>query len=144
MTRQTSSGEPDLGLEDEEPYIGVILSAKVVPPTKLHPDWSPSVEVDFELRQGGKLRDWVPTYLNVKGGGPSKLRQLCNAIAGEPKDAEMWFDPDTLEWGYDLDSETSAAYLTLIKAVGLPVQFRGETPKDKRYRITSYRKAPKG
>ena len=38
MTRQTSSGEPDLGLEDEEPYIGVILSAKVVPPTKLHPD----------------------------------------------------------------------------------------------------------
>jgi hypothetical protein len=136
MTRTTSEQGPEL--VDDEPYAGVLLSAKVVPSKQ--EGWAPQIELDFELRQGGKLRDWVPTYLNVKGGAPSKLRQLLNAIAGESKDEACWFDPDTLEWGYDLEDDSSPPFLALHKAVGMAVQFRGEKPaKDKRYRITSYR-----
>ncbi len=136
MTRQTSEQGPEL--VDDEPYIGVLLSAKVVPSKQ--EGWAPQIEVDFELRQGGKQRDWVPTYLNTKAKGPSTLRQLLNAIAQRPKDDELWFDPETLEWGYDLEDDSSAPFLALHKAVGMAVQFRGEKPaKDKRYRITSYR-----
>ena len=131
-------------LNDDEPYIGVLVSAKVVP-SKTE-GWADQLEVDFELRQGGAQRDWLPLNLTTKAGTPSKLRQLLNAIAEQPKDTACWWDPDTLEWGYDVDTADSAAYAQVNKCVGMMVQFRGENRKNKvgvmRYNIAAYKMAP--
>ena len=136
MTRQTSQFSD---LKEDEPYFAIIQIAKVVPSKK--EGWAPQVEVDLELRQGGKLRYWIGFGLTSKDKKPTKMRQLLNAIAEKPKATDCWFDPDTLEWGYDLE-EGSAPYANLIKCVGLVVEFRGEIVNE-RYRVTSYRTAPK-
>ena len=116
----------------------MLLSAKVVPSKK--EGWAPQVEIDFELRQGGKQRDWLGFGLTDKSNRPTKTRQLLNAIAEMPKATHCWFDADTLEWGYDL-ATGSAPYSKLSACAGMVVEFRGEIVND-RYRITGYRTAP--
>lgn len=136
MTRQTSIFSD---LKEDEPYLAVLVAAKVVPSKK--EGWAPQIEIDWELRQGGKLRDWVGFGLTSKDKKPTKMRMLLNALAEKPKATDCWFDPDTLEWGYDME-EDSRPEASLIKCVGLVVEFRGEIVNE-RYRVTSYRTAPK-
>jgi len=135
MTRTTSQFAE---LKEDEPYLAVLASAKVVPSKK--EGWADQVELDWELRQGGKLRDWVGYSLTAKDKKPTKMRQLLNAIAEKPKGTDCWFDSETLEWGYDLE-DGSPAYAALNACVGMVVEFRGEIVND-RYRVTSYRTAP--
>jgi hypothetical protein len=138
VTRQTSIFSD---LKDEEPYLGVLAGVKNVKSKK--EGWSDQLEIDFELRQGGKLRDWMGYGLTTKDKKPSRLRQLLNAIAEKPKATDCWFDADTLEWGYDLLNDKDPAYSRLSACVGMVVEFRGEIVND-RYRVVSYRTAPGG
>ncbi len=140
MTRLT----PSVGFdgEDDELYTGVLVSAELVT-SKLHPDWLQQLQVEWEARQGATLRDWLPQKPSSNGNG-LRLVNMLNALGEKEKDTELWFDPDTLEWGYDLDGDDSTpAYAVLTP--GMALQFKGESVKKNgasRYRITGYR-APK-
>jgi hypothetical protein len=132
-----------LGLEDDSVYQGVLLTAKKAPSNKEgYPD---QVVIEWELRQGAILKDYIGLSLGLTAAKqPSKLRQLLNALAEKPKDAEVWFDVDTLEWGYDMNGEDSTpAYARLTP--GMAVMFKGEnrkTDKGTFYKVTGY-KAPR-
>lgn len=133
-TTAASDGNPN-GLEEDVPYSGVLLSAKVAKSKKEgYPD---QIEVDWELKQGAKQRDWLGISLGISKatGLPSKLRQALNAMAEHAKDADLWFDPETLEWGYDMEKNDSPAYAKL--APGMAVAFKGLIV-DGRYKITRY------
>ncbi len=138
MSRITpaSDGNPN-NLEEDVAYQGVLVSAKVAKSKNpQYPD--DQIEVDWELRQGVKQRDWLPIKVGIQAATkqPSKLRQLLNACAEKPKDAELWFDADTLEWGYDLEgADDTPAYAKLT--AGMLVNFKGEL-RDSRYKITRY------
>ena len=141
MTRQTASpAGPQLN--DDEYYVGVLKVAKVEP-SKIK-GWDPQLMVEWELSQGATLRDYIAIRLGIgKDGKPSKLRQLLNVLAEKPKDAELWFDDESLEWGYDM-AAGAAAFAVLHE--GLAVQFRGAMrPPDgkgvRRYKIDGYRAA---
>lgn len=146
---RTTSGDVatyvDLGLEDDQQYVGVLVSAKVVK-SKIE-GWQPQLEVDWELRQGAKLRDWLGLGLTLPNKQPTKMRELLNAIAEKPKGEDLWWDADTLEWGYDVDGvDTTPAYAKLTP--GMTVSFVGENRKDKagvkRYKVTGYRSPGNG
>jgi hypothetical protein len=145
MARITPGGSPNLGLEDDQLYQGVLLTAKFSKSNK--PEYPDQVLIEWELRQGVKLRDYIGLSLGLQAATkkPSKLRQLLNALAEKPADDELWFDADTMEWGYDLDGDDSTpAYAALTP--GMVVQFKGEnrkTDKGTFYKVTGY-KAPKG
>jgi hypothetical protein len=146
MTRLTPTSGGYDG-EDDELYTGVLVSAKIeksknaqYPDDQLHVVW--------EARAGAKADDYLSLKLgnNASTGAPSKLRQMLNALAEHDKADELWFDPDTLEWGYDLDGEDETpAYAKLTP--GMTAQFKGENRPSKNgsgtfYKITGYR-APK-
>lgn len=144
MARITQSAGPDLN--DDELYTGVLVSAKFAKSTK--DGYADQVEVQWELRQGGMLKDWPSVSLGTTTNGtPSRLRQLLNALVEKPKDEELWFDPDTLEWGYDLDGEDTTPAYAVLKP-GLVVSFKGENRKNAkgelRYKITGYRAPANG
>lgn len=132
-------------LEDDKLYVGTLHSKPKIekstnpqyPDDRLVVDWALNMD-------GGTVRDWLSLKLgvNATNGQPSKLRSMLNAIAEKPKDAELWFDPETLEWGYDLDGDdTTPAYAKLTP--GLQVTFKGENRKKSnggsRYAITGYK-----
>ncbi len=145
MTRQTAPSGGYDG-EDDELYTGVLVSAKIeksknpaYPDDQLHVVW--------EAKQGAKVSDYLSLKLgnNASTGAPSKLRQMLNALGEREKGEELWFDSDTLEWGYDLDGDdTTPAYAVLTP--GMTAQFKGENRPGKDggnfYKITGYR-APK-
>lgn len=141
MARTTPSTVVDLGLEDDEPYVGLLVSAEFKKSNKA--DYPDQVLVKWELRQGGILWDYIGISLGLQAATkqPSKLRQLLNALAERPKDAEVWFDGGTLEWGYDLGSAVSPAYAVLTP--GMAVTFKGEKRKSgdgtMRYKVTGYK-----
>ncbi len=142
MSRTKAGAAPvDLELEDDEIYRGVLVYAKRVKSKK--EGWSDQIEVEWELRQGAKLRDWMAIYVGLrKDGSVAKLQQMLNALGEKGKGEELWFDADTLEWGYDLDGDDSTPAFAKL-APGLVVSFVGENRPDKnkvmRYRITAYR-----
>jgi hypothetical protein len=131
--------------EDDEWYTAVLLSAKKAK-SKIE-GYSEQIEVDWETKQGGKMRDWLAIFVGVKKNGQvAILRQLLNALAEKGKDEELWFDADTLEWGYDLDGDdTTPAFAVLTP--GMALQFKGENvlkptaadPKRHVYKITGYK-----
>jgi hypothetical protein len=138
MTRITpaTDGNPN-NMEEDSLYQGVLSSAKKVKSKNAqYPE--DQIEVDWELRQGVKQRDWLSLRLGIQAATkqPSKLRQLLNALAEKPKDAELWFDADTLEWGYDLDGDDETPAYAKLTA-GMLVNFKGEL-RDNRYKITRY------
>jgi hypothetical protein len=138
MARQTASsdGNPNK-LEEDVIYVGVLVTAaKVKSKSAQYPE--DQIQIDWEMRQGAKQRDWLSLKLgmNKSTGQPSKLRQLLNALAEKPKDAELWFDADTLEWGYDLEGDDETpAYAVLTP--GMVVSFKGELREGK-YKVTRY------
>ena len=144
MSRTTAStgGGVELNLEDDAPYLGVLVSAAIEKSKNpAYPD--DRLKVVWEAKQGATVFDWLSIKLGeMPGGGYAKLRQLLNALAEKPKDAEVWFDAATLEWGYDM-AAGSPAFAVLTP--GMAVTFRGENGKnakgDKVYRIKSYRPA---
>ena len=143
MARLTASadGNPN-GLEEDAVYRGVLVTAKKV--KSKNPQYpEDQIEVDWELNQGVTQRDWLAIRLGVSQSTklPSKLRQMLNACAERPKDVELWFDPDTLEWGYDVDADDSGPYANLTP--GMVVNFKGELRDDK-YKITRYVAAGNG
>ncbi len=142
MTRTTSTSAQDFGLKDDELYQGVLVSAAFVKSKK--PDYPDQILCKWELRQGAVLFDYVGISLGITAGTkqPSRLRQLLNALAEKDKSAELWFDPATLEWGYDLDGDDSTpAYAVLTP--GMLVMFKGENRKGNdgvtRYKVTGYK-----
>jgi hypothetical protein len=141
MTRTTAAADAGFQGEDDELYYGVLVYAKFVK-SKID-GYADQIEVEWELRQGAKVRDWPSVAVGQRSDGTiAKLRQMLNALAEKAKDAELWFDADTLEWGYDLDGDdTTPAYAKLTP--GMVVSFKGEMRKDKqgvmRYRVTGYK-----
>jgi hypothetical protein len=141
MTRTTSQGGGFKG-EDDKLYAASIKSAVIV---KSDNPKYPDDQLKLTLLNGGS--DEVVDYLSIKlgiraDGSVSKLRQLLNALAEKERDAEVWFDKDTLEWGYDM-REGTAAYGALTLP-GLAVSFKGENRKNAKgsyYKITGYRSA---
>lgn len=141
MTRVTpASPVIDYHLNDDEFYTGVLASAKFEKSKK--PEYPDQIVVEWELRGGVKLRDYIGISLGLQAATkqPSKLRQLLNALGEQPKDGEVWFDPESLEWGHDMEPG-SPAYGKL--AAGMAVQFKGEKRKgndgQERYKVTGYR-----
>ena len=142
MTRVKPSDNPPIDLEDDEWYRAVLVSAKRAPSKK--EGYKDQIEVEWEGRQGLKLRDWIAIAVGqTKDGTPSRLRQLLNALAEKPRAEELWFDPDSLEWGYDLEGDDSTRPEAKITE-GMVVLFTGSTReingKD-RYRISGYKSA---
>jgi hypothetical protein len=144
MARLKPGTGDSLALDDDQTYQGVLISAKVAP-SKVE-GWKPQLEVEWELRQGAKLRDWIGLGLTLPNSQPTKLRLLLNALGEKPKDEELWFDPDTLEWGYDLDGDDSTPAYAALRP-GLVVMFKGENRANPKggsyYRITGYRSPTK-
>jgi hypothetical protein len=144
MTRTTSAsdGNPN-HLEEDVLYPGVLVSAKRV--KSKNPAYpNDQIEVDWEMRQGAKQRDWLGISVRIvkATGQPTKLRQLLNALAEKSKEDELWFDADTLEWGYDMDGDdTTPAYAVLTP--GMTLTFKGDIV-DGRYKITGYKAAANG
>jgi hypothetical protein len=141
LTRLTPDTTPQVDLEDDQLYRAVLVRFSIAKSKNpAYPD--DRLEVELEGKQGLKMRDWIGLKLGERSDGSvSKLRQLLNALAEKPKDAEVWFDPSSFEWGYDM-REGSAAYATLTP--GMVLNFKGENQKkgDKTYyRITGYRAA---
>ena len=147
MARTTAS--VTLDLEEDKPYKGTLRKAADGPWIQTTKDGQyagqQQLVVDWELNlDAGRVRDWVGIKLgdNVSTGKPSKLRQMLNALAEKPADTEVWFDADTLEWGYDVDDPKSAPYAKLTE--GMEVMFKGEYRKNKagrrRYAITGYKR----
>lgn len=145
MPRQASNQPTGPQLDEERSYTGT-LKAVTIEPSKnpLYPD--PQVKLVLAVSVDGKIED-VTDYLGIrigqqKDGTIAKLRQLLNALAGKEREADLWLDPDALEWGYDMQPGT-APFAKLQAGNGLPaVSFRGEmrlSPKGKFYKITSYR-----
>lgn len=147
MTRTKPSNGSGPDLEDDELYRGVLVRAKKIR-SKIE-GYADQIEVEWELKQGAKLRDWPSVAVGMQRDGTiAKLRQMLNALGERDKGEELWFDADTLEWGYDLDGDdTTPAYAKLTP--GMVVMFRGENvlkptadnPKRSVYKITSYRSA---
>lgn len=143
MTRLGPPAGGSLGLEDDSTYQGVLVTAKKAKSNKEgYPD---QVVIEWELRQGAILKDYIGLSLGLgPTKQPSKLRQLLNALAEKPKDEEVWFDVDTLEWGYDMNGEDSTPAYAVLRP-GMLVMFKGENRKTATgtfYKITGY-KAPK-
>ena len=142
MTR-TTAAPPGPQLNDDEFYLGALKPGFKIEKSKVE-GWDPQLMVEWELKQGATIRDYISLRLGTATNGkPAKLRQLLNALAEKPKDAELWFDSDTLEWGYDMAPEAPAWG---VLTEGLAVQFRGAlrpAGKDgiRRYRIDGYRSA---
>ncbi len=146
MSRTKPAAAPvDLDLEDDEVYRGVLVSAEKVKSrfedALGKPKWQ--IKSVWELRQGAKLTDWCDITVSMGPGNvPSKLRQMLNALGEKGKGEELWFDTDTLEWGYDLDGDDSTPAFANLRP-GLVVSFIGENREDskgvKRYKITGYR-----
>lgn len=143
MARVSPATTLDLGLKDDEVYQGLLDSVEFKPTKKEgYPD---QLLVKWELRQGIVLWDYVGISVGQRRDGTvSKLRQMLNALGEKPKQTELWFDPEKMEWGYDLDGDDSTpAYARLTR--GMLVMFKGENRKGNdgqmRYRVTGY-KAP--
>lgn len=146
MTRQKPSNGSGSNGEwvDDELYRVVLAGVKSVTGK-----WGPQLELEWEGKQGAKVRSWVGKKVNPRSdGSPSTLVQLLNAIAERDKADELWFDPDTLEWGYDLDGDDSTPAFAKLRE-GLVVQIRGENvPSSKDlertfYKITGYKSPTK-
>lgn len=133
-----------LELEDDASYKATITAI----------DWSTSSEefgsekrlqVDFlpdGAEDGDTVRDWFGLRLGrAQNGAVSKLRQLLNAVAGQPSTAEIkWFDDETAEWSYDGEKPFSKL------AEGMEVIFEGANGQKRDgtpiYRIQRYKKVP--
>ena len=150
MARTTAS--VTLDLEEDKPYKGTLRKPEG---TGIVKGWFSKgneeygtdlrLTIDWELNlDAGRVRDWVAIKLgdNVSTGKPSKLRQMLNALAEKPPETEVWFDDETLEWGYNMDDPKSAAYARLTE--GMEVMFKGEYRKNqkggRRYAITGYKR----
>lgn len=108
--------------------------------------------LDWELPDvGGEVRDFLGLSLGQQqNGGISKLRQLLNALSGQPEAAEIfWFNDDEgdergqhpLAWGYE---PNDVPYMTLEE--GHEVLVRGKVVersdgKGWRYKIEVYESA---
>ncbi len=149
MTRTTTTKAPPPpdDVEDDEYYRGVLISAKKVKSTNpQYPD--DQIEVVWEGRQGWKPKDWIAIRLGVNAstGSPSRLRQLLNAAAEKPKDTELWFDAETLEWGYDLDGDDSTPAFAKLEPGKIVIMFKGDVRDGKAgkiYKFTGYKQAKK-
>jgi hypothetical protein len=154
MARITPSSGSTLdltALDDDEPYRGILRKPKDgwfsegdlqysktgVPERRLTVDW--------EIENGETIRDWIGLRLGInnKNGQVSKLRMLLNALSEKPRDTWLWFDPETLEWGYD--EAQKVADNKLIE--GMEVVFRGvkgkkQDGKTDKYTVQKYQ-APK-
>ena len=142
MARTRPSTATSGDWEDDELYRGVLVSAKIEKSKNpQYPD--DQLKVEWEGRQGAKVTDYLGIKLGIGANGPSKLRQLLNGIAEKDKLDEVWFDADTLEWGYDLDGDDSTPAFAQLRP-GLVVQFRGENKPSSKgegtyYKITGYK-----
>jgi hypothetical protein len=137
----------DLGeIKDYEPYRMLITGI----------DWDESdhpqyghqrrMVVDFASPddESFTVRDWIsPRLGRQQNGQVSKLRQLLNAVAGQPPATEIaWFDDETLEWSYD--GQTPYAKLEQDFEVivrGQVAEKETDQGKQRRYRINIYQKA---
>ncbi len=150
MTRTKPTSSAGFEGEDDEFYTGVLVSAKRIK-SKIA-GYDDQIEVTWETKQGGSVRDWLAIFVGTKKNGTvALLAQLLNALAGKGKEEELWFDGDTLEWGYDLDGDDTSPPFAALTAeggmIGKPVQFKGENvlkptatdPKRHVYKITSYK-----
>ena len=148
MTRTKGPNRTDLGLEDDHPYRGILHKPAEGWLQLGDPKYGDAkrLVVEWEISNGKTVRDWMSQSVGMTAANkPSKLRQLLNALAENPTDAELWWDPDSLEWGYDLERDDSPAYAQL--AEGMAVVFKGENRKNQKgqptYRITGYKSAAK-
>lgn len=150
MTRQKGGGVPvDLGLEDDVNYRGSLRKPKEGWLQKGDPKYGDAlrlvVDLDIGRKDGRTVRDWMSQSVQAQPNGkPAKMRQLLNGLAERPAETELWWDAETLEWGYDM-KPNSPAYAHL--AEGMTVLFKGENrPNGKgqsSYRITGYKAVAK-
>ena len=143
MTRQTASESKPLPFEDDEYYKATLKAFKIE--ASKNPKY-PDDQLKVELMHGEhSFGDYLGLKLGMRSDGSiAKLRQLLNALAERPKDEELWFDPDTLEWGYDLADDSTPAHAKLT--VGMAVMFKGERRQSNGksfYRVTGYKSAAK-
>lgn len=128
MARITpSTGTFDIeAFADMEPYRVRLKAFKIE--EKDHPTYGRSkrLEVTWELPDDpdNAPRDWMSLKLGKQQDGQvSKLRMLLNALAKQPKDAEIaWFDDATYEWSYE---PNGAPFSTISE--GQEVILRGES-----------------
>lgn len=149
MTRTTAGERIDLGLEDDRPYRASLRKPKEGWLQESNGKYGKRMQlvVEWDLGRGDgiPLRDWIGLTLNPTAAGiRSKLHRLLNALAEKPADTEVWWDPDTLEWGYDL-ADGTPAYAKLTE--GMTIILKGENGKNDKgqalFRVTGYRPAAK-
>jgi hypothetical protein len=149
MTRTVASSNVDL--EDDKPYRAILHKPTGEGITRgwysvsTNPQYpGERLVIDWELHdvRDVRIRDWISIKLgaNPSTGKPAKLAQLLNALAERPADTALWFDPETHEWGYEMDPGTPA-YARL--ASGFEVMLKGEMRKlpkgGSAFRVTGYK-----
>lgn len=145
MTRLGAAKPIDL--EDDEFYPAVLMKPeKGWIQTSNHPTYGkePQVVVRWKVKDG-TLTDYLSIRLGQKHDGTiAKLRQLVNALSERPKEAEVWFDPELAEWGYDM-GEGTPPFASLELMIGHSVLLRGENRKNgggnSVFKIAAYKSA---
>lgn len=134
-------------LEDDEPIHGILKKPKDGWFTQGSAEYGGEdrLTIDWELEDGETIRDWVSLRLgkSTKTGQVSKLRMLLNALGEKPRDSWVWFNNETLEWGYDeQDIAMKNPYAKVTE--GLEVIFRGVhgTKQDGSGKFTIQKYAP--